>query len=609
MSVEKIKELFSKRTSDAESLNCGISSLPTDSNKDKSFSAVIKERYSDFQVHEIDLDGNLVRLTNFDIPAVPEATVDAADDVLDEAVWVQLNDLKEKKINSVEIDVTNLDKDQRRAIHGVIKRKYEKLFTTNTVSKNGEDKKFMVVSLTKSDRDGWHNECGDYLHFVLFKTNVDTLHAINTIAGMLSTKASNLTYAGTKDKRGKTSQQVCMWHLKPERLNSLNKGLRNIRLGNFSYSKKTLKLGDLKGNHFKVALRNVTVDDEKVNGALQSLKENGFINYFGLQRFGCSPEVPTFQIGKTLLKGDFKGAVELILKPKEGKIEKDQLEVAKRIWWETRDAKKACSVLKSKSKTHEGKLLFGLKEHGGNNYVNALEEMPRNVRLLYLHSYQSLLWNKIVSKRIKEFGSKVLEGDLIMVKNEETNDDININDDLKDDSVQDKRLVRCITAEEVNNYNIDDIVHPLPGYSISYPNNIIKTWYEELLKEEDIADEGFKQRVKEYSISGSYRNIVRRVKDLTWDIVFYSKPEDDLILSDLDLISNDLSHYGVKESGEYKAVIMDFTLDSSTYATMALREVLKINVSSSYQASLNSYSVKRKLNDGDGGGDCKKQKC
>lgn len=638
MSVEKIKELFSKRTSDAENLKCGITLLQTDANEYKNdekleknlfdslsereagiteyfnkcegFSAVIKERYSDFQVNEIDLDGNLVRLTNFDIPVIKETTFETVDNILDEAVWLQLEDLKGGKVSSVEIDVTNLNKSQRRAIHGVIKRKYEKLFTTNTVSKDGEeDKKIMVISLSKNTRDDWHNECGDYLHFVLFKTNIDTLQAINIIASKLSIKASNFTYAGTKDKRGKTSQQVSMWHLKPERLISLNKGLKNIKLGNFSYNDRPIKLGDLKGNHFKIALRNVTVDNEKVDRALHSLKENGFINYFGLQRFGCSPEVPTFQIGKSLLKGDFKSAVELILKPKEGKIGKDQLEVAKRIWWETRDAKKASSVLKFKSKTHEGRLLFGLKEHGANNYVNALEEMPRNVRLLYLHSYQSLLWNKIVSKRIKEFGSKILEGDLIFVKKMETDDDTKTNDASKVDNFQEKGLVRHITADELSNYDITDVVHPMPGYNISYPNNIIKTWYEELLKEEDLADGAFKQRVKEYSISGSYRNIVKKVKDLTWDIVFYSKPEDDLILSDLDVIGNDTSSYGVKENGQYKAVILDFTLDSSTYATMALREVLKINISSSYQASLNSYSMKRKVNDGNEIGDNKKQKC
>lgn len=32
---------------------------------------------------------------------------------------------------------------------------------------------------------------------------------------------------------------------------------------------------------------------------------------------------------------------------------------------------------------------------------------------MYLHSYQSLIWNKVVSRRLIEFGLKVLPGDLV----------------------------------------------------------------------------------------------------------------------------------------------------------------------------------------------------
>ena len=39
----------------------------------------------------------------------------------------------------------------------------------------------------------------------------------------------------------------------------------------------------------------------------------------------------------------------------------------------------------------------------------------RNIKLLYLHAYQSMIWNKAVSKRIKEFDFQVLVGDMVLL--------------------------------------------------------------------------------------------------------------------------------------------------------------------------------------------------
>ncbi|MGH0185630.1 UNVERIFIED_CONTAM: hypothetical protein FKN15_018292 [Acipenser sinensis] len=108
-----------------------------------------------------------------------------------------------------------------------------------------------------------------------------------------------------------------------QRLSHLNTCLMNFKLGNFSYQKHPLKLGELQGNHFTVVIRikpnlisymgtkdkraitvqriavqkNISGSNEQVEQAMISLRETGFINYYGMQRFGTTA-VPTYQVGR-----------------------------------------------------------------------------------------------------------------------------------------------------------------------------------------------------------------------------------------------------------------------------------------------------------------------
>lgn len=89
----------------------------------------------------------------------------------------------------------------------------------------------------------------EYTYFLLHKDNIDTMQAVSSLAPLLNgARASAITYAGTKDKRGKTTQWLCIRRREPSLVVRAAQRLRNIYVGNFMFRDQPLKLGQLKGN-------------------------------------------------------------------------------------------------------------------------------------------------------------------------------------------------------------------------------------------------------------------------------------------------------------------------------------------------------------------------
>jgi tRNA pseudouridine13 synthase len=59
---------------------------------------------------------------------------------------------------------------------------------------------------------------------------------------------------------------------------------KKVTVGDFSYENKEIRLGDLSGNRFELAVRNMNRTDDQLRPVIEAFKEMGFINYFGMQR-------------------------------------------------------------------------------------------------------------------------------------------------------------------------------------------------------------------------------------------------------------------------------------------------------------------------------------
>jgi len=186
---------------------------------------------------------------------------------------------------------------------------------------------------------------GRFTYFILEKKNLNTLDAIQLIARKLKIPLKKFSFAGNKDKIAITTQ-LCSVDGVGKRIEAITSP--NINLTYLGQGEKPVSLGDLEGNYFQITVRNITKKPKKINS---------FINYFGEQRFSKNNE----KIGKALVKKDFEKAC---------------------LWIDQKNVKEY------------------LKEHP-TNFIGALRQLHKKLLKLYIHSYQSYLWNKIVEELSK----------------------------------------------------------------------------------------------------------------------------------------------------------------------------------------------------------------
>ncbi|KAL1918034.1 uncharacterized protein VTP21DRAFT_3300 [Calcarisporiella thermophila] len=569
------------------------------------FSGVIKQRYSDFIVNEVDQDGQVVYLTQLTPPelavekdedqtrASPEEISADMKKVLDDETIVLLHKLLESNGSDPTFVLTKPveDKQKRTEIHNFFKKYYGDKLVTET-----SEKSIRIRFKTKKDlRDkrnrpkdlSWDSLGGQFCSFSLYKENRDTMEAINLICKTLKTTSRIFGYAGTKDKRGVTVQRVTAHKLKAERLANMNGKWHGIRFGDFKYVERSLRLGDLKGNQFKIVLRNIKAESEDaINQAMISLKDRGFINYFGMQRFGTS-SVSTHKIGIALLREQWEEAVNLVMDPRDG--EREDYQKARLHWKEYRDPSAALKLF-SKGCVAETSILNAFVKKGHmKDFLGAFSMIPRNLRLMYVHAYQSYIWNKMTSERIRKYGCVPVPGDIVLVK--EGDDDSIESEEVAAETVETKPKVKdvkikILDEKDIADYTIYDVVLPCPGYDVTYPANDIGEMYKEAMQQDGLDPYNMRRNIKDYSLSGNYRNIVSKPGNVSWSLLRYDDPNLPLCRTDLEILENVPEPQGVAD-GKYLALRLQLTLKTSQYATMALREVIKLDTSSAFQAKLN----------------------
>ncbi|MEI7960959.1 MAG: tRNA pseudouridine(13) synthase TruD [archaeon] len=256
----------------------------------------------------------------------------------------------------------------------------------------------------------------EHLILELEKINTDTISALALIARGINVSKKRIGYGGLKDKRAVTCQRISIYMPNEGLVEKF--GVKGIEIRNPRWSEKRTELGDLLGNQFTITIRDITGSEEEIQKILTDFIEQankGVPNFFGNQRFGGKRMI-THKVGKLLLTGKFEDAMMLYLTDTYEE-EKEDIKNARINLAKTGDIKNALKEYPFDARS-ERAILNHLARYP-KDYAGAFGTLPKKIRYLFTHAYQSDLFNKILTERIRKYRDKALEeinGDVLIDK-------------------------------------------------------------------------------------------------------------------------------------------------------------------------------------------------
>ena len=314
----------------------------------------------------------------------------------------------------------------------------------------------------------------------ILKNGKTTLDVVLDIARHLHLSRKRMGFAGMKDKSAITRQWLCVSNITPEELpDDLEEILYNVKILDIKANQKKLRIGQLKGNKFKIAIRNIDDIDlacENAQAVLDSLEITGVPNYYGYQRFG-ELRSNTHLVGKALVEGNIKKAVDTYIgNPIEGEF--SQIYEARQLYDEGK--LQESYDLMPKSMRYEKYMLQELLHSNKKgsleekDYIKSIEALPKPLKRMFVNAYESYLFNKIINERSKIGINKYYPGDIIIDKEEHWVHEIN------EDTIE----------EDINNFTLNPTA-PLIGSKVPFAEGIQGEIENKVIKEENVSPEEF----------------------------------------------------------------------------------------------------------------------
>ena len=379
---------------------------------------------------------------------------------------------------------------------------------------------------------------GPNVYVWIEKVGRTTLDVVLDIARDLHISRKRMGFAGMKDKKAVTRQWICIANMDSE---EQFRQVENLDIHNTEFLKvvrgrKKLRMGQLKGNKFKILIRDL--DDingsaEVANDVLKQLEVTGVPNYFGWQRFG-KPRVNTHLVGEALVENDLEKAVGLYI---GNPSEDESLENQKaRQAYDDGNLEESLELM-GKGMRYEKMMIKELirdskkGELTDKSYMNALHALPKPLQRMFVHAYQSYLFNEAVSNRVDMGINKYIDGDIIIDEGEQ--------------------IVRDKTPDEfqemIDNFEASPTC-PLYGTKVPFADGEVGEMEKDILKKYNLTKDDFE--VPKMPRLGSH-GLRRSMRFKVWD---------------------------AKATPCDEGVLTEFSIDKGSYATAVLREIMKKDV-------------------------------
>lgn len=410
----------------------------------------------------------------------------------------------------------------QKGIGGQIRTKYED---------------FYVEEIPESEPSGE----GPNTWFFIEKLGRETLDVVLDVARELHVDRKRMGFAGMKDKRAITRQWLCVANSDVEQIKELEDKLYKVKILKIMQNEKKLRIGQLIGNKFRLLIRdteNPEKDVEIAREVLAELEDKGVPNYFGWQRFG-NKRPNTHVVGKLMLENNLKNVVDAYIGnpyPEEPEHIKeirqmyDDGKLQEAFESMPRGMRYEKMMLKTLLKEMKKKKVDDIADLDENSYKWAIESLPKPLKRMFVHAYQSYLFNKAVSKRAKLGIDNYVEGDIIIDNEEhlvhEFGDDID---------------------ERIKKFEVHPTA-PLFGSKVPLAGGKLGEMEQKILDDEGVTLEDFK--VPKMPKLGSH-GLRRAMRFKIWDT------------------SAEVTDEGV---------LVEFSIPKGCYATAVLREIMKNEV-------------------------------